>query len=39
VVVGAHNQGRLSEVLLGSTSGDVVRHAGRPVVVVHEEPE
>jgi nucleotide-binding universal stress UspA family protein len=36
IVVGAHNHGRLSEVLLGSTSRDVVRHADRPVVVVRE---
>jgi nucleotide-binding universal stress UspA family protein len=36
VVVGAHSKGRLAEVLLGSTSRDVVRHADRPVVVVRE---
>jgi nucleotide-binding universal stress UspA family protein len=36
VVVGAHNQGRLSEVLLGSTSREVVRRAEWPVVVVRE---
>lgn len=35
-VVGAHSHGRLSEVLLGSTSRDVVRHAECPVVVVRE---
>jgi nucleotide-binding universal stress UspA family protein len=37
VVVGAHNQGRLSEVLLGSTSREVVRRAEWPVVVVRED--
>jgi nucleotide-binding universal stress UspA family protein len=36
VVVGAHNKGRLAEVLLGSTARDVVRHADRPVIVVRE---
>jgi nucleotide-binding universal stress UspA family protein len=36
VVVGAHGKGRLSEVLLGSTSSDVVRRASWPVVVVRE---
>jgi nucleotide-binding universal stress UspA family protein len=34
IVVGAHNKGRLSEVLLGSTSQAVVRLAPCPVVVV-----
>jgi nucleotide-binding universal stress UspA family protein len=37
IVVGAHAQGRLSNLLLGSTSHDVVRHADRPVVVVREQ--
>jgi nucleotide-binding universal stress UspA family protein len=36
VVVGAHNKGRLGEVLLGSTARDVVRHADRPAIVVRE---
>jgi nucleotide-binding universal stress UspA family protein len=36
IVVGAHEQGVLSEVLLGSTARDVIRHADRPVVVVRE---
>jgi nucleotide-binding universal stress UspA family protein len=36
IVVGAHNQGVLNEILLGSTSHDVMRHADRPVVVVRE---
>jgi nucleotide-binding universal stress UspA family protein len=36
VVVGAHGHGGLSEVVLGSTSRDVVRHAPCPVVVVRE---
>jgi nucleotide-binding universal stress UspA family protein len=34
VVVGAHGHGRLSEVLLGSTSQSVVRHAQCPVLLV-----
>ena len=36
VVVGAHGHGRVSEVLLGSTSQDVVRHAPCPSLVVRE---
>jgi nucleotide-binding universal stress UspA family protein len=36
VVVGAHSKGRVSEVLLGSTARDVVRHTDRPVLVVRE---
>jgi nucleotide-binding universal stress UspA family protein len=36
VVVGAHRHGGLSEVLLGSTSRDVVRHARCPAIVVRE---
>jgi nucleotide-binding universal stress UspA family protein len=36
IVTGAHNEGVLSEVLLGSTSRDVIRHADRPVVVIRE---
>jgi nucleotide-binding universal stress UspA family protein len=36
VAVGAHNKGRIGEVLLGSTARDVVRHADRPVLVVRE---
>jgi nucleotide-binding universal stress UspA family protein len=36
IVVGAHDQGVISEVLLGSTSRDVVHRADRPVVVVRE---
>jgi nucleotide-binding universal stress UspA family protein len=34
MVVGAHGHGRASEVILGSTSRDVIRHAPCPVVVV-----
>jgi nucleotide-binding universal stress UspA family protein len=34
IVVGAHGHGRLSEVILGGTSRDVIRRADRPVVVV-----
>jgi nucleotide-binding universal stress UspA family protein len=33
VVVGAHGHSRLGEVILGSTSRDVIRHADCPVVV------
>jgi nucleotide-binding universal stress UspA family protein len=36
IVVGAHGYGRLSEVILGGTSRDVIRRADRPVVVVRE---
>jgi nucleotide-binding universal stress UspA family protein len=36
VVVGAHGKGRLSEILLGSTSREVVRRAEWPVVIVRE---
>jgi nucleotide-binding universal stress UspA family protein len=39
VALGAHNKGRLSEVLLGSTSRDVVQRVGRPVVIVREPEE
>jgi nucleotide-binding universal stress UspA family protein len=38
LVIGAHRHGAFSEVLLGSTSRDVVRHAPCPVVVVREQP-
>ena len=38
IVVGAHAKGRLSEVILGSTSRDVLRHATLPVLVVREAP-
>ena len=36
IVVGAHGHGRLSEVILGGTSRDVIRRADCPVVVVRE---
>lgn len=36
IVVGAHGHSRVGEVLLGSTSRDLVRHADCPVVVVRE---
>jgi nucleotide-binding universal stress UspA family protein len=36
IVMGAHGHGRLSEVLLGSTTRDVIRRAECPVVVVRE---
>jgi nucleotide-binding universal stress UspA family protein len=39
VVVGAHRHGALSEVLLGSTSRDVVRNASCPAVVVREDAD
>ena len=34
IVVGAHGQGRLTDLLLGSVPGRVIHHADRPVVVV-----
>jgi nucleotide-binding universal stress UspA family protein len=34
IVVGSHGQGRLADVLLGSTSQYVIHHAGAPVCVV-----
>ncbi|QFU90814.1 Universal stress protein family protein [Amycolatopsis sp. YIM 10] len=37
VVVGAHRHGRLSKLLLGSTSSAVIERAGCPVVVVRGE--
>jgi nucleotide-binding universal stress UspA family protein len=36
IVMGAHGHSRLAEVLLGSTTRDVVRRATCPVVVVRE---
>jgi nucleotide-binding universal stress UspA family protein len=39
VVVGAHRRGRLSEMLLGSTSRDVLMLAPCPVVVVRGDSE
>ena len=36
LVIGAHRHGALSEVLLGSTSRDIVRHAPCPAIVVRE---
>ena len=36
IVVGAHGHGRLGEVILGSTSRDVIRRAEQPVVVAPE---
>jgi nucleotide-binding universal stress UspA family protein len=33
IALGAHGHGRLGEVILGSTSRDVIRHAPCPVVV------
>jgi nucleotide-binding universal stress UspA family protein len=37
IVVGAHGHGGVSEVILGSTSRDVIRHAPCPVVVSHRQ--
>jgi universal stress protein family protein len=34
IVVGAHGQGRLTDLLLGSVPGRVIHHTDRPVVVV-----
>jgi nucleotide-binding universal stress UspA family protein len=39
IVVGAHGHSRLSEVVLGSTSRDVIRRAPCPVVVARPMPE
>jgi nucleotide-binding universal stress UspA family protein len=36
VVVGAHGYSRMRELLLGSTSREVIRRATCPVVVVRE---
>jgi nucleotide-binding universal stress UspA family protein len=36
VVLAPHNKGRLSEILLGSTSREVVRQADEPVLIVRE---
>jgi nucleotide-binding universal stress UspA family protein len=36
LVVGAHSKGRMEEILLGSTSRAVLRHAPCPVLVVRE---
>lgn len=36
IVVGAHGKGAVSELILGSTSRDVVRHAPCPVLVIRE---
>jgi nucleotide-binding universal stress UspA family protein len=38
IVVGAHGHSRLSEVVLGSTSRDVIRRAPCPVVVARPMP-
>ena len=37
MVVGARGHGAVSEVILGSTSRDVIRHAPCPVVVAHRQ--
>lgn len=37
MVVGAHSHGRIPEMLLGSTSRDVIRHAPCPAVVVRDD--
>jgi nucleotide-binding universal stress UspA family protein len=36
IVLAAHNKGRIGEILLGSTSRDVLRRADRPVLIVRE---
>ena len=39
LVVGAHRHGAVGEVLLGSTSRDVVRHAPCPAIVVRGDAD
>jgi nucleotide-binding universal stress UspA family protein len=39
ILVGIEGRGRLGEVLLGSTSRDIIRHAPCPVVVARMAPE
>ena len=39
IAIGAHGHGRLADVILGSTTRDVVRQAPCPVLVVRESPE
>ena len=39
IVVGAHGHRRLADRILGTTSERVVRHAGRPVLVVRDSSE
>jgi nucleotide-binding universal stress UspA family protein len=36
IVVGAHGHSHMGEVILGSTSRDVIRHADRPVLVARK---
>jgi nucleotide-binding universal stress UspA family protein len=36
IVVGAHAKGAVSELILGSTSREVVRHASCPVLVIRD---
>jgi nucleotide-binding universal stress UspA family protein len=38
IVIGANRHGALGTVLLGSVSADLLKHATRPVVVVHAAP-
>jgi nucleotide-binding universal stress UspA family protein len=39
IVVGITSHGRLGEIILGSTSRDIIRHAPCPVVVARMPPE
>ena len=39
ILVGAHNRGRLSRLVMGSVSEHVARHATCPVLIVRELPE
>jgi nucleotide-binding universal stress UspA family protein len=39
IVVGAHGHGRVTEVLMGSTTRDMIRRASCPVIVVRQPDE
>lgn len=39
IAVGTHGYGTVLSLLMGSVSGNVIRHAGRPVLVTQATPE